>query len=126
MDRSDQAQVFLHKAEADQAALFKLSEDKEIADEVLGFHAQQAVEKALKAVCCGLDIEPPRTHDLELIKELIGRAGCELPGYLDQIAELSPFAVEFRYGDPTEDELLDRPATVELVGHVVDWCRNQL
>ena len=36
-------------------------------DDVVGYHAQQAVEKAIKAVLvlCGIDF--PRTHDLDFL-----------------------------------------------------------
>ena len=37
------------------------------------FHAQQAVEKALKAVMCLRGLEYRRTHDLEEL------AGCQVP-----------------------------------------------
>ena len=44
------ARRFLTLADRDLRAFRKLSDDLEIDDEVVGFHAQQAVEKCLKAV----------------------------------------------------------------------------
>lgn len=46
----EQAALLLRKAREDQAVIAKLADDPQIADSAVGFHAQQAVEKALKAV----------------------------------------------------------------------------
>ncbi|MBK7422896.1 MAG: HEPN domain-containing protein [Propionivibrio sp.] len=44
-----------------------------------GFHAQQAVEKALKALLCFRDIDFPRTHDLESLINRLDGTGPVLP-----------------------------------------------
>ena len=41
--------ALLHKASQDEAVMSRLLPDADIDDEVIGFHAQQAVEKSLKA-----------------------------------------------------------------------------
>ena len=38
----------------------------------LGFHAQQAAEKALKAVAVLRELEAPRTHDLAALAAVMG------------------------------------------------------
>lgn len=65
----------------------------------LGFHAQQAVEKALKAVCTRHNIEVRRTHDLTALGQAVLDHGTALPVSLDELRSLNPFAVEFRYDD---------------------------
>ena len=57
----------MQRAESDLRASVTLAEDREMADDVVGFHAQQAVEKALKAVLVLEGVSFPRTHDLELL-----------------------------------------------------------
>jgi HEPN domain-containing protein len=47
-ERLEYARVLLRRAQGDVAACRLLAEDPEMANEVVGFHAQQAVEKALK------------------------------------------------------------------------------
>ena len=42
---------------------------------LIAFHAQQAIEKALKAVLVRGGVEFPKTHDLEELLELIEGAG---------------------------------------------------
>lgn len=64
---------------------------------VIGFHCQQAIEKALKAQFLDAAVEPPRIHDLLRLNELVRLAG--LPQCVpDQLLEaLLPFAVADRY-----------------------------
>jgi hypothetical protein len=40
----------MKKAAGDEAILARLIEDADIPDDALGFHAQQAVEKMIKAI----------------------------------------------------------------------------
>ncbi len=49
----------------------KLAADKEVADAIIGFHAQQAVEKMLKAVLTKKKIAFPWHHDLESLLDLL-------------------------------------------------------
>jgi hypothetical protein len=51
---SEHAELLLRKAQQDESALEKLISDPALPDEIIGFHAQQAIEKTLKAVLeCG-------------------------------------------------------------------------
>jgi HEPN domain-containing protein len=61
----------LTKARSDLAAARSLSLDPEQADDVVGFHAQQAVEKALKAVVAIRGLEIPLSHDVVLLLRLL-------------------------------------------------------
>ncbi len=71
------------------------------------FHAQQAVEKSLKALLAVHDIEYPRRHDLDELIELVRPLLPEIASYETRINTLSPFAVEIRYDsifDPSSKE----------------------
>lgn len=97
--RRELAWLFLRKAQEDEEVIFRVPDEALSADSVFGFHAQQAVEKMLKAVLTDRGIEFRRTHQ---IRELMGRltqAGIEIPPDLADIDELTPFAVEYRYDD---------------------------
>jgi HEPN domain-containing protein len=61
------------------------------------FHAQQAAEKALKAVLTLRAVPFERTHDLEALYERLPPSdrGAFV---LDELDELTPWAVEGRYG----------------------------
>lgn len=44
-DARGRALALIRKAEGDESILFKLLDDLDVHDDVLGFHAQQAIEK---------------------------------------------------------------------------------
>jgi len=87
------ADLFLSKAASDLAAAGSLALDPDQADDVVGFHAQQAVEKALKAVVAARGLEIPRSHDVVLLIRLVGSGAEGLPGEVGQAGWLNPWAV---------------------------------
>ena len=90
---------------------------------LIAFHAQQAVEKALKAVLVHRAADFPKTHDLERLVELIQDAGVEWPAQLDAVLSLVPFATQARYpgfDDPiTEAEL---KAALAFAEEAIRWA----
>ncbi len=61
------------------------------------FHAEQCVEKLMKALLIQAGVTPPRTHDLTTLDQLLGPA-C--PGWswpTKDLRFLTRAAVEFRY-----------------------------
>lgn len=114
----DEAYLLLRKAREDADAVRKFSADPDLADAVVGFHAQQAAEKALKAVLAALSDNFPWTHDLRHLMERLDAVGTSLPTSLYDIRELGPWAVEFRYGE-TIDDPLDRERASALVVEVI-------
>lgn len=60
---------------------------------IVGFHAPQAVEKALKAAIILEGAEPPRSHDLDELRNLLPRTWRVTNRYPHLIG-LSGFAVE--------------------------------
>ena len=93
----DLARVLLAKARQDLEALELLARST-VADEIVGFHAQQAVEKALKAWLTLVGVEYPRTHDLEELLELLEEHAEPILGAFYDLVDLTDFAVQFRYG----------------------------
>ena len=73
--------------------------------EAVCFHAQQCVEKLMKALLIDRGVPPPRTHDL---LALAGMVSTAVPGWTwpsIELSTLSAAAVGFRYpGDPIEQE----------------------
>ena len=75
----------LHRlAAGDLYACRKLADDAEVDDHIIGFHVQQAVEKALKVALVLADSELPHTHDLELLAEQVKGAGTKVPDELSR------------------------------------------
>ena len=90
----------------------------------IGFHAQQAVEKSLKAVCTLRSIEVRRTHDLAALAQALIDDGVALPLSPDEFRTLNPFAVEYRYDDEITSTLT-REDLNNLVTKVLNWSELQ-
>jgi HEPN domain-containing protein len=121
----DEARLLIRKARQDQMALVRLAADAEIADAIVGFHAQQAAEKALKAVLAAVGEEYPRTHDLRHLIERLETTSHSVPAALRDARRLTPWAVEYRYGETIDDQL-DRATTLELVSDLIAWAEGRL
>jgi HEPN domain-containing protein len=88
----------LSLAREDLAAAEALDREERVSDAPVGFHAQQAVEKALKAAIASRDQEFPFTHDVGLLMQLGEDAGLKLPTDLTEADRLTPYAAAIRYG----------------------------
>ena len=95
----EEALRFLRLAEKDLKAFMAMKNHPDIAFEIACFHAQQSVEKSLKAIMFLKKIEFRRTHDLEELAAILNRNGLVLPLPTEQISRLNPFAVTVRYDD---------------------------
>lgn len=125
-DPKAEAAVLARKAENDAKAMQLLAPDQEVSDEIVGFHAQQAVEKWLKAVLGSRGVEFEYTHDLHrLIAEVTAAVG-EFPFDIPEVVALTEHAVPLRYDEILDTEPLDRRATVTLVDEVGEWAESQL
>ena len=120
------ADVLIAKAREDQAAASALADNDEVSDGIVGFHAQQAVEKALKSILSARDVEYEFRHDIAYLCELLSADGLHLPEDVAQADVLTPWAAEFRYEDPPSDEALDRAAAVRRAATVIEWAEGQL
>ena len=84
------------KADSDLVAVRLLLEGGGPYD-IACFHAQQAIEKLLKAVLAYRAQPIPRTHDLEELQRLVLAAGF-IPGLEDlDLVEVTDYAVLARY-----------------------------
>lgn len=115
------------RAQEDLTALRRWANDPEIADSILGFHAQQAVEKLLKAVLVQRDVQFARTHDLKYLVELLADEELVLPVDVADLVDLTEYAVAQRYDEPLEeDEAFDRAHFLVVVVAVCDWADHLL
>jgi HEPN domain-containing protein len=118
--------ILSRKASEDAVALREFEGNPEIADSILGFHAQQAIEKWLKAVLAHNGVEFDYTHDLRHLIGLIEAADLAFPFATPDIVVFTEFAVPLRYEDLLDAEPFDRPAAVVLVSKVGAWARGML
>lgn len=111
----EQAQLLQRKAAQDIAVLQKLINDPTINTETLGFHAQQAAEKLIKALLVLGEHDYPRTHDLSLLLDLLAAVDVRLPEALLTVENLTPFATVFRYDDLPLEASIDRQEWLSLL-----------
>lgn len=108
MPDHDLAHELLATARSDLKALRHMLDADAFDDRVFGFHAQQAVEKALKAWLNLLRQPHPFTHDLSLLLRALEEQGADVESCWDFL-ELSGYAVRFRYETlPEGEDPLDR------------------
>lgn len=119
------AETLVALARRDAHAFTLLAGSPQMDDALVGFHAQQAVEKALKAVLSHGAVRYRRTHDIAELLDLLADAGLDAPPHADRLDELNPYAVEYRYGliDPTG---LDRDETAGLLSDVLTWADHAI
>lgn len=114
------ARMVLGLARDDLVALQEMKGSARISDRTLGFHGQQAVEKALKAWLALLDVDYPKTHDLDELLALLDEKHQVVPRGFRALAYLTDYAVLLRYGIPDQDGGgLDRSALVREVSDLV-------
>ena len=116
------AELMLGKARADLSAARLLASDAAQDDGVVGFHAQQACEKALKAVLAVSEVDIPLTHNLRFLLELVDGTAVETPDAVQGVVWLNPWAVTMRY-DETESPL-HRDAAIAAAVAAVEWATS--
>jgi len=128
MPWDEQAELFRRKASDDETAMRGLAPDPLQPDSVIGFHAQQAVEKLLKAVLAHHQIVVRRTHDLTELIDLLKAHGHGVPPEIEEARRLQPYAVSFRYEDIPEEAAcpLDRTWAIECVQQTRAWVDHEL
>jgi HEPN domain-containing protein len=115
--------LWLRHAHGD-LALARARLGPEVVNELLCFHAQQAAEKAIKAVLIAHDIEPPRTHSITALVDLLP-SSVSRPDSLMAARALTSFAAVTRYpgqAGPVSDE--DQREAVRLAEAVVGWAEG--
>ena len=100
------AAILARKARGDATVVRKLSADSEVDDESIGFHAQQAVEKWIKAVVASRGEDFEFTHDLCRL-DYLGPpldSADEPPFDIPRAVTLTEYTVPLRYEDMLDAE----------------------
>jgi HEPN domain-containing protein len=124
-DRLDLARVLLARAVDDETLVRKVCSDADVADAIVGFHAQQAAEKLIKAVLATHGVTFAKSHALSYLIGLAEENNIESPDELSEADVLSPWAVEFRY-EGEEPPALDRYAALVLVERLRAWTEKEI
>lgn len=126
-ESADLALLLSRKAAGDEDVVRRLIDIPEVVDDTLGFHAQQAVEKLIKAVLVRNGVAYDRTHNIAYLLTLLDGAGVDPPTGVSQenLIALSPWAVQFRYDDEAH-AVLDRSTARRAVEETRAWADAQL
>lgn len=120
-----EAQALLQVAEQDWKTVELLAHHADAPISSLCFHAQQYLEKVMKAVLVSNAVVFRRTHDLEVLATLLAEAEIALPLPLDQLKQLNPFAVTLRYGE-IDSPLLDVSTVLEMLRNARVWVEAHI
>lgn len=116
---------WLVHARSDLAYARNGERDSDILPNQVAFHAQQAAEKAIKAVLVLRSIAFPKTHDL---KELIKRwtnSGEVWSAELADTKNLNPYAFETRYpGYIHQITSIEVRNAIEAAERALAWAEN--
>ena len=118
-------EIWLQRARSN-LAIARTGQQEHVLLEDLCFEAQQAAEKALKALLIHLSDEYPRTHAFTLLLTRLENHQ-EVPPSIREVVELSDYAVQMRYpGDyyPVSNEEYER--ALELAARVLAWVTAQI
>lgn len=125
------AQGLIRKARDDLAIAKLLVASAESPTWGIGFHLQQAAEKAIKAVLCTRAVVYPRTHSLSLLLDLLEEHGGSAPFERASLVPLTPFGTLFRYDDsgleeamPPDAAQVSWSARYGLVSDLITWAAN--
>lgn len=95
--------------------------------EDLCFDAQQAAEKAIKAVMIAREIEFPYVHDLGSLLSLLEDAGEPVPEAIRTAVSLTTYATTTRYpnvGEPVAER--EYREAITIAEAVVRWAEERL
>lgn len=124
MSDRDFALSLLNVAEKDLRAIQGMMNSEIFADEIFGFHVQQASEKLLKAWITSIGKTYPYTHDVSALLNILDRNACDVEQFWN-LLEYNAFAVQLRYEAlNTPDEMLDRKVAIARVQTLYDQRKS--
>lgn len=118
---------WLRRARSNLARASARPGSREILLEDLCFDAQQAAEKALKAVLVARGIDFPKIHSIGDLQTLLRNRGVRVPASLREAAILTDYAVEVRYPGFVEPVTpAEHRRAVVLARRVVAWAQKRV
>lgn len=94
--------------------------------EELCFHAQQAVEKSLKAVLIAKRISFPKTHNIRVLLDLLPQ-DIAVPLEIERAASLTDYAVMIRYPGALEPVTKEEyKKAIQMAESVIHWVEKSI
>ena len=126
MSELDEARTLMDAGDRDLSALRGMEDTSVFADEIVGFHVQQAAEKFLKAWLVLWGEPYPLTHNLARLLTLLQEKTPAAAQFRD-LNEYTAYAVQFRY-DAMESESapINREEAVQRLEALRQQVRRRL
>jgi len=126
-EKRTEVRNWLIKSQHDLGSARRLMEGDEPYLDTAVYHLQQAAEKALKAFLTVHDILFEKTHDLIELLQLSAARESAFEQWREVAAELTPYAVQFRYpGDVLEPSKSEAETALEHTQDFVDFILDLL
>ena len=126
MSGLEDARRLVSAADRDLSALSGMMDASVFADEIFGFHAQQAAEKLLKAWLVLQGREHPATHNIARLVTLI-REREPVEERYQGLNELTAYAVQLRYDAAEPDARpVDRRDALQTLSDLRDVIGDRL
>ena len=91
------------------------------------FDAQQAAERAVKAVMLGYGVDFPHIHDLARLLSILEAHGEQIPAEVRKASRLTGYAMHSRYPNLEEAVSEEEYAqTITIAEGVVGWAERRL
>jgi HEPN domain-containing protein len=121
----DHAEQLFEMAAKDHSALSHMLDTKNFSDEVFGFHAQQTIEKALKAWIALRGLVYPKSHDVSALIKILDDNNQDLSQFTD-LEDYTVFAVQYRYEAYDDGDAIDRVEAIEQTRQFLAHVRRIL
>ena len=89
--------------------------------EIACYHAQQAVEKALKGFLLYNNIEPPKTHDLVVLCKMCAKIASKFKEKIDDCAILTLYSSITRYPNEIEMDESEAATAIQKAQAIYDF-----
>lgn len=120
----DDPREWLNRAKSNLAKAQHAVNAPDVYLEDLCFDAQQAAEKAIKAVLIQLNVKFPYTHDIARLLLLVEQAGEDIPSVIKEAVILSDYAVQTRYPGFSEPVVSEEYENALIIADaVISWAQ---
>lgn len=123
----DDPREWLNRARSNLAKAQSAAGTPEVYLEDLCYDAQQAAEKAIKAVLIHLGVRFPYVHDLAQLLALVEGTGQSVSESIKQAARLTEYAVETRYPGLSEPVMRQEyEEAIVIAERTVHWAQEMI
>ena len=94
--------------------------------EIICYHCQQSIEKLLKGLLISKNVTIKKTHDLDLLAELLQEYETVDEKYLEMCDDLTPYGVKIRYPQELYIEEYHVTKALQETELLYDWLTGIL